>query len=94
MSAIVILIGNFEITHVPFRLAQVPDYFQRFVNEVWTGLDFTFGYLDDILVFSSDIKTHLKHLNILFQRLREANLKLKESKCNFLKAYIGNLIAG
>ena len=41
--------------------------------------------------------THLKHVRQLFDRLREADLKLKESKCNFLKAhvqYLGNLISG
>ena len=33
----------------------------------------------------------------MFQRLREANLKLKESRYNFLKAhiqYLGHLISG
>ena len=41
--------------------------------------------------------THLKHVRQLFDRLREADLKLKESKCNFLKAhvqYLGHLISG
>ena len=39
------------------------------------GLDFAFGYLDDILVHSPDVPTHLKHIRQLFQRLREADLK-------------------
>ena len=33
----------------------------------------------------------------MFDRLREADLKLKESKCNFLKAhvqYLGHLVSG
>ena len=41
--------------------------------------------------------THLKHVRQLFDRLREADLKLKESKCNFFKAhvqYLGHLISG
>ena len=61
------------------------------------GLDFAFGYLNDILVFSLDIEAHLKHLEIIFKRLKEADLKLKESKCNFLKAhlqYFGHLVSG
>ena len=39
----------------------------------------------------------MQYIEILFQRLREANLKLKESKCNFLKKhvqYLGHLILG
>ena len=67
------------------------------VNEVLRGLPFAFGYLDDILIFSPDMDTHLKHVRQLFDRLREADLKLKEIKCNFLKAhvpYLGLLISG
>ena len=62
-----------------------------------SGLTFAFGYLDDILVFSPDMETHLKHLRILFERLRSADLKLKEVKCNFLKKhiqYLGHIISG
>ena len=51
-------------------------------------LPFTFGYLDDILVFSPDMESHLEHLRLLFERLRSADLKLKEVKCNFLKKHI------
>ena len=61
------------------------------------GLPFAFGYLDDILVFSSNVQEHLSHVKLLFQRLRVAHLKLTERKCNFLKRhvqYLGHLISG
>ena len=67
------------------------------MDEVLRGLPFVFGYLDDILIFSPNIETHLQHIEILFQRLREAKLKLKEGKCNFLNKhvqYLGHLISG
>ena len=89
--------GKYEFKVVPFGLAQAPAYFQQLVNQVLEGLDFAFGYLDDILVFSSDVDSHLEHIKILYQKLREANLKLKESKCNFLKKhvqYLGHIISG
>ena len=75
--------GKYEFKVVPFGLTQAPAYFQRLVGEVLSGLNFAFGYLDDILIFSPDMETHLKHLRIIFERLKTANLKLKESKCNF-----------
>ena len=81
----------------PFRLAQAPTYFQRLANEVLFGLTFTFGYLDDILIFSPEMETHLKHLRLLFERLRSADSKLKEIECNFLKKhiqYLGHIISG
>ena len=71
--------GNLK--DVPFGLSQAPAYFQRLINEVLSGLTFAFGYLDDIMIFSSDMETHLKHRRILFERLRSADLKLKEVKC-------------
>ena len=89
--------AKFEFKVCPFGLAQAPAYFQRMVNEVLRGLPFAFGYFDDILIFSHDMDTHLKHVRQLFDRLREAHLKLKESKCNFLKAhvqYLGHLTSG
>ena len=89
--------GKWEFKRCPFGLAQAPAYFQRLVNEVLSGLTFTFGYLDDILIFSPDMETHLKHLRILFERLRSTDLKLKEVKCNFLKKhiqYLGHIISG
>ena len=89
--------AKYEFKVCPFGLAQAPAYFQRLVNEVLRGLPFAFGYLDDILVFSPNMDTHLKHVRQLFDRMREADLKLKASKCNFLKAhvqYLGHLISG
>ena len=89
--------AKYEFNRCPFRLSQAPAYFQRLVHEVLKGITFAFGYLDDILIFSPDNKTHLKHLKIVFQRLREADLKLKASKCNFFKRhiqYLGHLVSG
>ena len=96
-TAFVSSFGKWEFKRCPFGLAQAPAYFQRLVNEVLSGLTFAFGYLDDILVFSSDMESHLKHLRLLFERLRSTDLKLKEVKCNFLKKhiqYLGHIVSG
>ena len=89
--------GKWEFKRCLFGLVQAPVYFQRLVNEVLSGLTFAFGYLDDILVFSPDMISHLKHLRLLFERLTTADLKLKEAKCNFLKKhiqYLGHIVSG
>ena len=96
-SAFVSSFGKWEFKRCPFGLAQAPAYFQRLVNEVLSGLTFAFGYLDNILVYSPDMETHLEHLRKLFIKLREADLKLKEIKCNFLKKhiqYLGHIVSG
>ena len=87
-TAFISLFGKWEFKRCPFGLVQAPAYFQRLVNEVLSGLTFAFGYLDDIVVFSPDMETQPQHLRSLFKKLREANLKLKEVKYNFLKKHI------
>ena len=49
------------------------------------------AYLDDIIIFSKNEAEHLEHIEIIFQKLKEAGLKLKESKCDFFKKEIHNL---
>ena len=54
------------------------------------------AYLDDIIIFSRTPEEHLKHIEIIFQKLKVAGLKLKESKCDFFKSeihYLGHLIS-
>ena len=45
-------------------------------------------YLDDILIYSPDSKTHMRHIEVVFQCLLKTGLKLKEMKFNFLKRHI------
>ena len=96
-TAFVSSYGKWEFKRSPFGLAQAPAYFQRLVKEVLLGFTFAFGYLDDILVFSPDMISHLEHLRLLYERLRTTDLKLKEVKCNFLKRhiqYLGHIVLG
>ena len=89
-SVFVTTIDKYQFNTCPFGLVQAPAYFQRLVNKVLVGLPFTFGYLDDVLIYSPNVKTHLKHLRQVFQRMREAD-------CNFLKVhlqYLGHIISG
>ena len=54
------------------------------------------AYLDDIIIFSKNKAEHLRHIEVIFQKLKEAGLKLKESKCDFFKKeihYLGHLIS-
>ena len=61
------------------------------------SLDFiSFHYLDDNIIFSRNEHEHLKHIKVIFQKLIDASLKLKESKCDFFKKeihYLGHLIS-
>ena len=94
-SAFVTPLDKFEFTRCPFGLSQAPAYFQRLMNQVIKGLLFAFVYLNDVLIHSLDIETHLKYIRILFQRLRKADFK--DSKCNYFKThvqYLEHLVSG
>ena len=54
-------------------------------------------YLDDIIIFSDTKEEHLNRLEAIFQKLAAAGLKLKPSKCFFLKEeieYLGHVVSG
>ena len=91
-STFVTPMDKFEFTRCPFGLSQATAYFQRLINKVIKGLPFAFGYLDHVLIHSPDIETHLQHIRIFFQRLREADLKLKNSKFNYFKTHVQYLV--
>lgn len=89
--------GHFEFLRVPFGLKGAPATFQRLMNTVLTGLNGlkAFVYLDDIIIYALNITDHSKKLEEVFTRLREFNLKLKPSKCSFMRKevnYLGHVI--
>ena len=59
------------------------------------GFDFTFAYLDDIVICSKTKELHREHLNKVFAQIREFEFKVKEAKCdccmNKIK-YLGHII--
>ena len=85
-TAFVTPFGKYEFNAVPFGLAQAPAYFQQLISIVLQDCsEFVMVYLDDIIIFSKNEEEHLKHIEIIFQKLKAAGLKLKESKCDFFK---------
>ena len=84
-TAFVAPCGKYEYLKLSFGLAQAPAYFQNLMNKVLNGLSFTFAYLDDVIIFRETAEKHLKHIQIILTRLKQANLKLKKSKCTFFK---------
>ncbi|HEX4851494.1 MAG TPA: reverse transcriptase family protein, partial [Puia sp.] len=75
--------GQYEWMLLPFGLCNAPATFQRLTNKLTEGLQFCSVYLDDIIIYSETWQEHLVHLQILFKRLRDANLRMKAKKCEF-----------
>lgn len=90
--------GLYEFNRLSFGLANAPACFNRLMTRVLQNLnwDIALVYLDDIIIFSKDFQTHLVNLKAIFNRLREANLTLKPSKCSFGQEkirYLGHLVS-
>ena len=90
--------GLFEFRVMPFGLCNAPATFQRLMDLVLAGLQWShcLVYLDDVIVLGTTFQEHLSNLKLVFERIREAQLKLKSSKCFFLKhkvQYLGHIVS-
>ena len=87
--------GLFNFKVMPFGLAKAPGVFSQLMSIVLNGMEmFAMGYLDH-MVFSRLPEEHFKHLQWVFDHLRRHGLKLKLSKCQFLREetkYLGFMI--
>ena len=82
-TAVTTPFGLFNFTRTLFGLRNSGQTFQHFIDHVTPGLDFVFVYLDDLLVTSPDLRTHKKHLKILFARSAEYRIIIGPDKCQF-----------
>ena len=77
--------GHYEFLVLPFGLTNAPAAFMDLMNRVFKPyLDrFVIIFIDDILIYSKSRAEHEQHLRIILQTLREHQLYVKLSKCNF-----------
>ena len=78
-------LGFYKCDYMPFGKVNAPATFQRLM-ETCLGdlqLNWCFIYLNDIIVFWKMPKDHLVKLRRVFQKIKEAGLKLKSSKWIF-----------
>lgn len=89
--------GLYEFHRMPFGLVNAPATFQRLMEHVLAGLARSkcLVYLDDVLVIGSTWEEHNKNLREVFERIRQAGLRLKPKKCKFAQesvVYLGHVI--
>ena len=77
--------GHFEFLVLPFGLTNAPATFMHLVHSILREQlgDFIVIFLDDILVYSRDLSSHMAHVRKAFQILRQHSLYAKVSKCEF-----------
>ena len=84
-TAFITPFGLYEFKVMPFELKNAPATFQRLMNRILQPIieKFYAIYLNDIIIYSTTFLDHLDHTKQVFQRLRDANLKIKMKKCSF-----------
>jgi hypothetical protein len=82
-TAIITPFGLFEFNVMTFGLCNAAQTFQRFMDQVFFGLNFVICYIDDICIASKNEEEHYGHVRIVLQRLREFGLKINVAKCLF-----------
>lgn len=89
--------GHFEYLRMPFGLKNAPATFQRLMNNVLREeINKNCAvYMDDIIIFSSTLDEHIKHLDAVFKKLQKANLHIQTDKSEFLRKeteFLGHII--
>jgi hypothetical protein len=68
-----------------FNFINIPASFQALINDIFREyLDiFVVAYLDDILIYLTNEKDHIKQVNLIFKILEKVNIRINGFKCTF-----------
>ena len=76
-----------QIFNFFFELINEFAIFQNFINDTLMSYfnKFVVTYLNDILIYSDNIKKHKKHVRKIFQKFRKIDIQTNIDKCKFHK---------
>ena len=78
-------------------ISEFRSQFSKTYGSYFERLEYRFAltYIYDIIIFSRFVDEHLVHLEEVFRRLSDANVKLNPKKCSFVKQrleYLGHVV--
>ncbi len=85
--------GSYRWTRMPYGLCNSPATFQRVMDTIMVDLDYKIllTYIDDVIVFSRDLESHIQRLQLVLEALQKGHLKVKPSKVKLLQTEISVL---
>ena len=90
--------SHWEYNYMPFGVQGGPGTFQRLMDRLLHDLEYkiALAYLDDIIVFGTTIGETMIRLEIVLDRIIQAGLKLKPSKCSLFQTstlFLGHVVS-
>ena len=90
--------GLYEFTHMPFGLSNAGSSFCCLMEQCLGDQQFVtlLLYLDDICIFAPTIDDMLDQIELVFDRLKQFNLKIKPKKCQFFDTsilFLGHILS-
>ena len=82
--------GLFEFKRMPFGLNSCPTTYQALMEAILGELCWksAVAYIDDVIIFGSSYKEAFERLKAVLEKLREAGLKLRASKCRLFQSSV------
>ena len=99
LTAFSVNFRKYHFKKLPFGYCNSPGVFQSIMCKALQKLLGTlcFVFIDDILVFSKSVNSHLSDIKEVLESLRNGNLSVKLEKCSFFQSqveYLGHRISG
>jgi hypothetical protein len=97
-TTLITKIGLYDWTIMPFGLKNASNTFAKTMSKVFKDLGSKFlkVFVDDLDVHNESWEEHLQHLDVMFFKLKEVNLKLNPNKCCFVAnniTFLGHVVS-
>ena len=88
-------VGRFCFNRLPFGITSAPEFYQKRMSHILSGLPGVVCMIDDILVFGQSQQEHDQRLDSVLKRLTKVGITLNSGKCEFSKRsvrFLGHVI--
>ncbi|KAK3556424.1 hypothetical protein QTP70_008344 [Hemibagrus guttatus] len=77
--------GHYEYLIMPFGLTNASAVFQSLMDKVFQDIlgKWVIVYIDDILVYSTSLEEHVRHVRAVLSRLQQNHIYVMPEKCEF-----------
>ena len=91
-------LGQFQFLRLPFGVTNGPSCYSRLVQKALGKLPekFALAYIDDIIIYSKDVRQHFRHLEDIVRIHAKVGMKLKLRKCRLFESqikYLGYMVS-